>query len=132
MTQYTLEDLEKARDKAAKALERLERIADDLNPNYSWDNFGTDPMTFAEELHMQHFTEAFRPSKYKVTVWIARPYFVEVEAQDEEDAINKVEENIHSYEHEFMPDHSMFVESLAVNVLSNNLPFQTVAEPVED
>lgn len=134
MTQYTQEDLIKARDKAAKALEKLDRIVDDMKPDFDWtDHFdATDAMTFAEQLHMPGFVEAFKPERFKVTVWIARPYFVEVEAMDEEDAINKVHERLDEHDdNDFTPDHGMFVESLAVNALTTS-PFQMVAEQVED
>lgn len=133
MTQYTQEDLIKARNKAAKALEKLDRIVDDMKPDYDWSNyFGETAMEFAEELHMPHFIDSFKPERFKVTVWIARPYFVEVDAMDEEDAINKVHERLDEHDdNDFTPDHSTFVESLAVNVLTTS-PFQMVAEQVED
>jgi hypothetical protein len=127
MTQYTQEDLIKAKDKAAKALEKMHRIAEEINPNIDWDDhLGMDPFSLAEQLHMPAFLDEFKPKEWTVTVWIARPYIVKVEsAMDEEDAVNAVQDNLHSVE--FTESPLAYQSGLAENVLDTH-PYDMVAE----
>ena len=123
---FTQEDLIKAKDKAAKALEKLDRIIDEMRPDFDWnEHFDTDAMTFAEQLHMPAFVEEFKPREFEVTVWIARPYVVRVSGLDEEDAVNNVRDNIHGVE--FTPDPHEYRSPLAENVLET-APYDLVAE----
>lgn len=87
------------RDKAVKALAKLDEVMNDLNPNYEHgDHLDTDLETFGEQLESDAFAEAFKPRKHTVEVWIARPYVIEIEALDEDDATERAIADFHEYE----------------------------------